>query len=147
MSLRESDDKLQWASDVTEQNRFIKAYDHDNGANNMDVVKQISGWQTKYPAFKWCADFGEGWYLPAINELKKFTVDQSVHDAVNQTLATNGVKLPNEEDGVKHWYWSSTQDGNYDDLAWTVGVGVSSGVHGSLGAKYWTIYVRAVARF
>ena len=54
----------------SEQARFIGAVDENNGANNLAVVKRINNWQTKYPAFYWCARLGEGWYLPANNELK-----------------------------------------------------------------------------
>jgi hypothetical protein len=95
-----------WSSDYNEQYRLIGAGDKYNGANNMAKVKQIYGWQSKYPAFKWCADLGEGWYLPAIEELKIFTLNTFVHYAVNQTLASKGKKLANK--GDHHYYWSST---------------------------------------
>ena len=93
VSLTESSNGLQWSSDTNEQKRLIGADDTNNGANNMAKVKQISGWESKYPAFKWCADLGEGWYLPAINELRLFTLNASVNDAVNQTLAIKGKKI------------------------------------------------------
>ena len=105
VSLTES--YLQWSSDTNEQKRLIGADDENNGANNMAKVKRISGWKTKYPAFKWCADLGEGWYLPAFEELKLFTLNSAVYDAVNQTLAIKGTKLANL--GDYHNYWSSTE--------------------------------------
>jgi hypothetical protein len=72
----------------------------------MAKVKAVANWQSKYPAFKWCADLGEGWYLPSIEELKRFTLYNVVHDAVNRTLtAKGGEKLFNR--GA--WYWSSTE--------------------------------------
>ena len=107
VSLTESSSKLLWSSDEYEQKRLIGADDKENGANNMAVVKQILDWRSKYPAFKWCADLGEGWYLPAIEELKLFTLNTSVYDAVNQTLASKGEKLANI--GDFHLYWSSTE--------------------------------------
>ena len=122
VSLSESSNGLQWSSDTNEQKRLIGANDENNGANNMAVVKQISGWESKYPAFKWCADLGEGWYLPAIEELKLFTLNSAVYDAVNQTLAIKGKKLANL--GDIYWYWSSTEydyqnsSGNF--CAWLV---------------------------
>ena len=108
ISLTESKTALQWASVKSEQERLIGADDKENGANNMAKVQQIYEWQSKYPAFKWCADLGEGWYLPAIEELKLFTLDNTVRNAINQTLATKGgTKIP--DIGTYHWYWSSTE--------------------------------------
>ena len=148
VSLTESTDALQWASDVSEIRRLIGADDENDGANNMAVVKQIADWQSKYPAFKWCADLGEGWYLPAINELELFTLDQSVHDAVNKTLATKGVKLANI--GDDHRYRSSTEsDHQYTSgqfCAWYVSMFVQTGYTGDSGKDSYA-YVRAVAAF
>ena len=87
---------------------MIGADDKENGANNMAKVRQITDWQSKYPAFKWCTDLGEGWYLPAIEELKLFTLDKTVHNVVNQTLlAKGGSKIQNQ--GIGCLYWSSTE--------------------------------------
>ena len=134
---------LQWASDETEQKRLIGAYDENNGANNMAKVKQILDWEPKYPAFKWCADLGEGWYLPAIEELKIFALDKSVHDAVNKTLATKGVELANI--GDSRWYWSSTESVSTGHFcAWRVGM---NGGYTGIDDKYDTNYVRAVSAF
>lgn len=46
------------------------AKDENDGMANMKKIQSISGWHEKYPAFAWCADKGDGWYLPALNELK-----------------------------------------------------------------------------
>lgn len=107
VSLTESSKGLQWSSYGGERERFIGADDKMNGANNMAKVKSIAGWREKYPAFAWCADLGEGWYLPAIDELKQFTLNGEINDAVNRTLATRGEKLA--EKGVSRWYLSSTE--------------------------------------
>ena len=75
----------------------------------MAKVKAISGWRDKYPAFKWCADLGEGWYLPSIEELKAFTINDTVRNAVSRTLkAKGGEAIYNKGDSYK-WYWSSTE--------------------------------------
>ena len=108
VSLTESKNALQWASVKIEQKRLIGADDEENGANNMAKVRQIPDWQSKYPAFKWCDDLGEGWYLPAIEELKLFTLDETVRNTINQTLTTKGgTKIP--DIGTYYWYWSSTE--------------------------------------
>ena len=120
VSLTESKTELQWTSDKTEQKRLIGADDEENGANNMAKVRQIPDWQSKYPAFKWCDDLGEGWYLPAIEELKLFTSNHTVRNAINQTLATKGgTKI--SDIGTTHWYWSSTEySTKWEFCAWRV---------------------------
>ena len=123
VSMKQSSENLLWASDSAEQERLIGANSETNGAYNMAKVKAIYGWQSKYPAFKWCADLGEGWYLPSIEELKVFTLNTAVHDAVNRTLvARGGTQLFDR--GVNAWYWSSTEN-DYEDssgvfCAWLV---------------------------
>ncbi len=143
ISLTESSEKLKWSSDSEEQKRLIGADDKMNGANNMAKVKSIAGWSEKYPAFAWCANLGEGWYLPAIDELKLFTLNDEVYDAVNRTLATKGKKLA--EYGT---IWSSTECNykypNGEFCAWFVGMG--NGDTFSLG-KSSIYYVRAVSAF
>jgi hypothetical protein len=140
VSLTESSEELQWTSDDNGQERFIGADDEYNGANNMAKVKQIPGWKEEYPAFAWCADLGEGWYLPAIDELEKFTLDDAIHDAINRTLQDKGTKLLNK--GEWHWYWSSTE---YDEcFAWYVRMFDGSTDY---DVKYLDYYVRAVSAF
>jgi hypothetical protein len=107
----------------------------------MAKVKRISGWKTKYPAFKWCADLGEGWYLPAFEELKLFTLNSAVYDAVNQTLAIKGEKLNST------WYWSSTES-NYmfEDECSAYSVNMENAKVTS-PLKYISLYARAVSKF
>ena len=146
VSMKQSAEKLQWASDSAEQKRPIGADSKTDGATNMAKVKAISGWRDKYPAFKWCADLGEGWYLPSIEELKVFTVNTAVHDAVNRTLiARGGTKLYDR--GILAWYWSSTEsDEQYCGYfrAWFVDMYKG---YTSYGNKYGFNYVRAVSAF
>ncbi len=116
LSMTQSIEELQWSSYEAEQKRLIGADSKSDGAYNMAKVKAVANWREKYPAFKWCADLGEGWYLPSIEELKKFTLDNAVHDAVNRTLTSKGgVKLFNR--GNYAWYWSSTES----DEQWSYG--------------------------
>ncbi len=42
----------------------------DDGTKNMAVVAGVDPGYTKHPAFKYCVDMGEGWYLPARREVK-----------------------------------------------------------------------------
>ena len=105
LSLEEGE-YLQYAKSDGEVRRWLGATDKKNGANNMAKVKKRPNWKTNYPAFAWCAEQGEGWYLPAIEELKVFTLNKSVRDAVNATLKEQGKPLTfgNYSD-----YWSSTE--------------------------------------
>lgn len=80
--------KLRWA--YKEFDSRIGANSETNGAVNMAVVQRIPNWREKYPAFAWCADLGEGWYLPAIDELK------AIYDIRNIL-------------NLKGCYWSSTE--------------------------------------
>ena len=146
VSMKQSAKELQWSSDGAEQYRLIGADSETNGAYNMAQVKTISGWRYKYPAFKWCADLGEGWYLPSIKELKVFTLNDAVHDVVNRTLiARGGTKLYDK--GERVWYWSSTESDDKlsgEFCAWyvLVGDGYTSNYY-----KYGSLYVRAVSAF
>lgn len=67
VSVREMTDKA-WATyDVFED--ITMARDKDDGTKNMAKIKEIDPSLVKHPAFGWCANYDEGWYLPAINEL------------------------------------------------------------------------------
>ncbi|MBQ2703275.1 MAG: hypothetical protein IJF63_05390, partial [Alistipes sp.] len=74
-------------------------------------------------------------------ELKLFTLDNTVRNAINQTLATKGgTKIP--DIGTYHWYWSSTElNHKYGRVVYMYnGDTYASSKHG-------LNYVRAVAVF
>ena len=121
---------LQWSSDSTERKRLIGADSKTDGAYNMATVTAIPDWQRKYPAFKWCADLGEGWYLPSKEELL--------------TIYKNKDKLnPKLTDKLSEgWYWSSTEVSEF--CAWYVPMHRSY-THTNL--KDFDNYVRAVSAF
>ena len=148
VSMTQSSKWLDWTSDKAERKRLIGADSKTDGAYNMARVKAIANWREKYPAFKWCADLGEGWYLPAIEELKKFTLNDAVHDAVNRTLTSKGgVKLFNRKDRGGS-YCSSTESNERslgEFCAWYVSM---RGGYTSTSIKYNIYYyVRAVSAF
>ena len=43
--------------------------DDVDGTVNWNIIKSKDASFTNYPAFAWCASLGDGWYIPAINEL------------------------------------------------------------------------------
>ena len=127
--------------------------DEYNGMNNQRKIQQIHGWREKYPAFAWCADQGEGWYLPAIRELNNFMNVDAVHDVVNHTLeAKGGMKLLDK--GSCALYWSSTEfernkkteEGWFCVRAFNV-YQTFWQVMNSMKSKYFSHHVRAVSAF
>ena len=136
VSMTESARTLQWASDETEQRCLVGADSQTDGAANMAIVKSISGWKSKYPAFKWCADLGEGWYLPATKELLTIYSNKAAIDA-NLVY-----KLSSS------YYWSSTEyDYRYsygEFCAWYVNMN-NGGTRTT--NKRSNNYVRAVSAF
>lgn len=75
---------------------YLSAKSKSDGVVNMEKVKQQSGWRATYPSFRWCDDLGEGWYLPAINEMKVI-IEQS--EVLNRGLIDklNGIYLSSTE--------------------------------------------------
>ena len=132
ISVKESSEYLQWSSDTSEQVRLIGANNVYNGAYNMATVARIADWRLKYPAFAWCANLGEGWYLPATEELltvynQKIMIDKAL-------MSRNG--------GSLRYCWSSTE---YDEFcAWFVRM--TGRVTGNR-YKSGSYYVRAVSAF
>ncbi|MBR4851814.1 MAG: BACON domain-containing protein [Tidjanibacter sp.] len=57
------------AAKVSEDKTSVDgASSKDDGLFNTDAVKAVDPTFAKHPAFKFCADMGEGWYLPALRE-------------------------------------------------------------------------------
>lgn len=77
----------------------------DDGAVNLEAAKLQKDWAETYPAFNWCAQLGEGWYLPALNELKVL-IDAA--DKINNTLKGCGGTVMDITSPL-YTCWSSTQ--------------------------------------
>ena len=125
---------------------LVVAVSHDNGKENMDAIKTIDNTFSEFPAFKWCIDKGEGWYLPAKNELK------SLYDVWSADKSSFNTKLTDAsgtilDGGANNYnvrcYWSSTQ-------WYTFSVYMVSFWSGSLveeGNGIFENYVRAIRKF
>jgi hypothetical protein len=116
--------------------------DEDDGMNNMDLVKQHSGWPNRFPAFKWCDDLNtdgvSGWYLPARHEITELhTAAQACRDQMEESLLYHGGDAIGE--GI---YWSSCEYSNYS--AWSH---VSDTGHQTNSLKSRSYSVRAVKAF
>ena len=97
--------KAKWA----DSENTTGATDMEDGRVNMEKIKSIPDWQTKFPAFKWCADYGSGWYLPAFKELKTL---HSQRYSVNSTLSANNMARLTVNDFGWLYMWSSTERGD-----------------------------------
>ena len=132
LSLDETE--LQWCTEE-QYNRGIEvmASSEDDGKYNTDKVMRRSD-SNEYPAFVWCRDKGEDWYLPSKKELETIYENRS---KINQTL------IAKNRGGVEYdWYWSSTEDNKFS--ACYVNMYDGSTYYGS---KYSYHYVRAVFAF
>lgn len=104
VSLNEMTEHLAWGPmDV-----ITEAQDPDDGELNMDIVRLIDAAYADYPAFKACADMGNGWYLPAQRELQAM---RGVLEAVNTGLASRGA----ETIAPETLFWSSSEADSFSD--------------------------------
>ena len=130
--------KLRWS---TNNIYGVSAKSKNNGAKNMEKIKLLYNWQSRYPAAKWCSDLGEGWYLPSINELERVYMNKYV---IESAL---GCKFKDE-------LLSSTESNKrpqnkniYDRRVGSVYVLRMSDAHISRERATWINETRAVAKF
>ena len=117
------------------------ASDEYDGMKNLQSIQKISDWRYRYPAFSWCADHGDGWYLPAIKELELLLLNEEVHDAVNNQIARKG-KAKLFSKGEYWLYWSSTERMEWG--AWNV---YMRGGYTQFDRRFSYYYVCAVSAF
>lgn len=98
------------------EHRDTHAVSDDDGLLNLRNVQKISEWDSRYPAFKWCAKKGKGWYLPTIAD----------YQLIDKQKAIIAEKIG----GIKEsqWYWSSEQEGIYSAMYYHFLSGQSHGV-------------------
>ena len=80
------------------KNITVGASDDLDGRGNTNMVIARSD-SNQYPAFVWCREKGEDWYLPARGELQLLGKNLT---SVNSSLAEYGTKISDS-------YWSSTE--------------------------------------
>ncbi len=130
--------KLEWDRSVF--CRKLETTSLHDGKANTDIVLARSN-VYKYPAFSWCINKGRDWYLPAVEELSLLLLNDSVHDAVNQTLTYKGGEKLSKKGSIAT-YWSSTEHKSATAWAVYMSIGVSNSV-----SKDIQYQVRAVATF
>ena len=103
-----------------------------DGQSNTDIVMSRSDYNN-YPAFAWCREQGEDWYLPSQNELLSL---YHVKNQINKVLLDRCKEMLN---GI--CYWSSTE---HEFCAWAVYMYDGNTRY---NLKYFDFYVRAVSAF
>ncbi len=127
----------------------VGATDANKGSHNMQRVKNSGNWQSRFPAFAWCASLGSDWYLPTVNEIKSIGLNFS---SVNNTLRNHsGEEIPME---VEMWCSDEISSELATAVLWTHETLDVNGRRGISIDKYAVskfnkdgMYVRAVATF
>ena len=125
----------QWAVRAVYKN-VTGATSATGGMSNMNRIKKMPNWKVNYPAFAWCASLGSDWYLPAVDELLL------IHE--NQVAINRGLNRRGYEEITNKYYWSSTEDDDYEFCAWYVDVYGGDTLNFNKRGNY---YVRAVSAF
>jgi len=115
-------ENLSWGWDENESTFSVLktgATNEDDGAKNLQTLLEVKkGDLSRYSAFTWCTDKGEGWYLPAINEVamlrQAWNADREAFDSA-LTIAGGVPIRPTEPNWWEnHLFMSSTEkDDNY----------------------------------
>lgn len=121
---------------------YTGAQSRTDGKSNTEKVKSKNPDLSEYPAFKWCVDHGNGWYLPAIEEVYYFLKEINT---IAPTLAAHGGKE------LDCYYWSSTENEENSDSSAITGYGYKgNNVSSEVVDKNYTTdpyFVRAMYQF
>ena len=121
----------------------------DDGAENTNIIKSSKN-ISKYPAFKWCVDKGNGWYLPSYVELS----EQLYYCRGNVNLTLREIGAPEVWGGlwINDFYWTSDESALFPIYS-ALGRGSSGFIHtnktrtGPILGDSGTPRVRAVIAF
>lgn len=90
---------------ATDTTTDLGASDYYDGAANTAAVMAHENYTAEaFPAFAWCANHGEGWYMPAADEL-----DDLVMTLCNNEMNTKLAAAGYDEMLVNQYYWASTE--------------------------------------
>ena len=146
ISLDESP-KLAWTKYEGSIRKFVETFDKNDGGSNFSRICVRGGWQRDYPAFAWCAELGEGWYIPAVEEMKMI-MSKEVYPIINEALQglfqLGAVEFGLGEDYPL--YWTSTEEYTEQPF-WVYVLPAGSTSTDHIGEKWREYRVRAVARF
>lgn len=125
-----------WVGETVCEN-VTAATSKGDGMGNMNKIKRQPNWKSNYHAFAWCASLGDGWYLPAVDELLLIYENKSI---INRMLNEKGYG-----EVVDELYWSSTEVEEEPDCAWYVNMNDGDSNYNS--KNYIEFSVRAVSVF
>ncbi len=94
--------KAKW--DTTTNSVATGAASTTDGVANSAVIRSIDGYAEKYPAFGGLEGLGDGWYIPALEELE--LLYGAMSQANEHLAAVGATKIE------RSVYWSSTEMGN-----------------------------------
>lgn len=146
---------IDWSTFRKDDLRTVGADDAHSGKKNMEAVERYIAehnlsWD-HFPAFKWCRELGEGWYLPSIDELlsigNNYNGGNRLHNNRQARLRFNeNLKEHGGEriDGKCYYYSSTEQD---EKIALAAHMGLEPPFVFNEIAKYTKFLVRAVHAF
>ena len=114
-------DTLKWS----ESNNYQLGTSIAVGTNNIAVVREIDPTLQEFPAFKWCADKGDGWYLPARYELhvlnkqwisNKEKINNNIQLAGGEILLETDIYLASSES--RSYPNNYVETYNFEDKGW-----------------------------
>ena len=120
------------------------ATSEEDGKSNTDKVKSLDAALDRFPAFKWCVEKGDGWYLPAYAEAKEILANKAKIDPV--IASKGGDALPTGMDPL----WTSTESEDDYSQALTVYIyrdNVTSYGDFKDDPEAGTVYIRAMYAF
>ena len=139
------EEELPWCTKQQYDKKIVVGTDSktDGKANTSKIMARSD--RQMYSAFVWCTSKGQGWYLPAIEEIKLLLTNASVYDVVTRTLENKGATMFSEV-GYER-YWSSTEYERFEPefYAWSIDIGYRHFYRSDKTHKF--TYVRAVAQF
>ncbi len=154
MSLDEA--SLKWTTRPRKWQLPAGATDSNDGRANMQRIEEHIkannlSW-SDFPAFKWCRDKGEGWYLPALNEVyalgtmynggMRLVPDRKSRRTFNEKLYNAGGKVMHNT----MFYHSSTESADDSHSSCYSHMGIDT-PHSGEGNKSDELFVRAFHRF
>ncbi|MFI3317037.1 MAG: hypothetical protein SNF93_05665 [Rikenellaceae bacterium] len=126
---------------ATDTTTDLGASDYYDGAANTAAAMAHENYTAEaFPAFAWCANHGDGWYMPAADELDDLVMTLC-NNAMNTKLAAAGY----EEMQVNQYYWASTESSTISK-AYAVKVKTLTDTEASVGtySRANDRYIRAI---
>ena len=97
-----------WAAEYSD----TKATDYNDGISNTMKIQALPGWESSNTAFAVCAELGEGWYLPAIDECYYYIIDECYYYIKTDMMRMNSYLMDiagGEIIDMSKTYWTSTE--------------------------------------